>query len=381
MAQDAGMSAPSTAFEAPAAPAPPAIKARAAVMIDASDGQVLFSLNPDERLAMASTTKMMTALLIVENHRDEMDRILTCSTRAAEVGESSIWLTEGEKLTLREMLTGLLVQSGNDAAITLAEFHAGSVEAFAERMNERAVELGMENTRFANPHGLDEEGHYSSATDLVKLGREVMKHPEIREIVKMEDVLIPWAGHPHGRTLVNHNHLLGLDPSINGIKTGFTDAAGQCIVISASEGGTDLIVAYLGGPNISQRDEDVLNLIRFGFDSYREMTVINDGVEYASVDLPYYSGRKLALVSDGSLTRKLFLGNKVERRLILPDKMQLPIHKGDKIGLVEAYEGNRYLGSTWLVAMEEVAAPSLKEQVSYYVATIFTFLFSVLGSG
>src|SRR5665811_2473347 len=164
-------------------PVPPAVTAGSVVMINADTGQVLYSVNPDERRAMASTTKMMTALLIIENCKD-LNAVVATSQRAAEVGESSIFLQTGETLTVYEMLNGMLIQSGNDAATALAEYEAGTVEAFADQMNIKAAQLGMTHTHFTNPHGLDDPNHYTTAADFAKLGRELMKYPQICEIVK-----------------------------------------------------------------------------------------------------------------------------------------------------------------------------------------------------
>jgi D-alanyl-D-alanine carboxypeptidase (penicillin-binding protein 5/6) len=361
-------------------PAPPAQAARSVVLINADTGQVLLSINPDERLAMASTTKMMTALLIIENCKD-LNAKVTTSQRAAEVGESSIFLVAGESLTVREMLNGMLIQSGNDAATALAEFEAGSVENFAEQMNQRAAGLGMTNTHFTNPHGLDDPNHYTSAADFAKLGRELMKHPEICEIVARPSFDIPWSGQPWPRTLINHNHMMEQYPFINGIKTGYTDAAGQCIVISASQNGVNLILSYLGGPSLGQRDADVLNLVQFGFDSYRQQSVIAQGTEYASVEVPFYYNRRLSLVAQDNLSRVVYVKDSIEQKLVLPEDLKLPVHKGDRIGLVEVWGNGRFLGSSYLMAAEDIADPGMGERVTFYVKSAFGFLLSAVKPG
>jgi len=371
----------SGATPAPPPVAPPAIGAKSAVMINADDGRILYSLNPDERLPMASTTKMMTALMTIENHGKSLTDVVTCSQRCAEVGESSIWLTAGEKLSVKDMLMGMLIQSGNDAATALAEYDAGSVEGFVAKMNDRAAAMGLSNTHFANPHGLDDPEHYTSAADFTKLARELMRHQEIREIVKLDEAAIPWPGQPYSRDLINHNHLLDLYPAVNGIKTGYTDAAGQCIIISASEGGTNLILSYMGGASLPGRNEDVINMLAYGFASYRQQTVISGGAEYSAVDLPYNYGRKLPLVSEADLVKKVYIGNTVEQKIVLPDHLDLPVHKGDKIGLVEAFEGPRYLGSTYLLATEDVPPPGFKDRITYYIEAVYNFLLSAIKLG
>ena len=361
-------------------PSPPGVSAKAVVLINADTGQFLYGLNPDEPLPMASTTKMMTALLTMENCKD-LNGMVTTSQRAVEVGESSIGLTTGEKLTVKEMLTGMLVQSGNDAATALAEYQSGTVEAFVDKMNKRAAELGMKNTHFANPHGLDDPAHYTSAADFVRLGTELMKFPLICEIVKSPNATIPWTGQPFGRSLTNHNHLLEQYPFINGIKTGYTDNAGQCIVISASENGVNLILAYLGGPSLSQRDSEVVSLVRFGFDSYQQRTVIEQGTRYASIDIPFEWGKKMELASAEDLARTVYVKDNVVHQLTLPEGVELPLHKGDKIGIVEAYDGGRLLGSSYLIATEDIPEPGYRDRITYYMHSVFNLVLSAIIPG
>ncbi len=360
----------------PADQAAPALASKSALLINADNGEVIYSKEPDMRLPMASTTKMMTALLVMENTIN-LDEPVTISKRAAETGESSVWLMEGETLTVRELLKGLLIQSGNDAAVALAEHEAGSVEAFVEQMNARAAELGLENTHFMNPHGLDNPEHYSSAADLVTMGSEIMKYPEIREIVVMQEAAIPMAGQPGGRQLVTHNHLLGLSPTVTGVKTGYTDTAGQCIVVSATDKGVNLMLSYMGGPSLAQRNQDVLAMLQYGFDSYQDVCVIARGAEYGQVDYPYDADRKLSLVSEEDLVRQVYVRDPIEYKLILPDELVLPIKPGDKIGLVEAYEGDMYLGSTYLLATEDVPKPGLGGRITYLFESIYHFLLVV----
>jgi len=361
-------------------PVPPAQAGRSVVLINADNGQVLFSVNADERLAMASTTKMMTALLIIENCKN-LNAPVTASERAATIGESSIFLQPGETLSVTDLLNGMLIQSGNDAAIALAEFEAGSEEAFADQMNRRAAQLGMTNTHFINSHGLDADGHYTSAADFAKLGRELMKHPEIREIVKRTDFNIPWPGQPYPRTLITHLHLMETYPFITGIKTGFTDAAGQCIIVSGSQNGVNLILSYLGGSSLGQRDADVLNLLQYGFDSYRQQTVIARGNEYASIAVPFYYSKQLSLTAEDDLSRVVYVKDGVERKLVLPDELNLPVRKGDRIGLVEIWANGRFIGSSYLVASEDIADPGMGDRVTYYVKSAFGFLLSAVKPG
>ncbi len=347
---------------------PPDIAAKAAVMINAGDGRVIYSKNPDMQLPMASTTKMMTALLIIEDGHNMNDTV-TCSKRCAEIGESSIYLKEGETLTVEQMLYGLMLPSGNDCAIALAEYDAGSVEAFVNKMNQRAAQLGLTNTHFVTPHGLDEPGHYTSARDFARLGAVLMTHQKIREIVKHSVYSIPGYGQPDGRTLINTNHLLDKYPFIDGVKTGYTDNAQECIIISAEDHGNEFILSYLGGPTLGQCDQDVINVLEYGFSKYVDRTVIATGRQYAQLDIPYSHG-KLPLAAASSLVMHVYNLDNVQERLVLPDPPTLPIRKGDKVGLVEAYDGNNLLGSVYLLAGEDVPAPGFVDRIGYYLSSI-----------
>lgn len=354
---------------------PPAIAAKTAFMINADNGEVIYSKEPDARLAMASTTKMMTALLVMENTIN-LDEPVVISKRAAETGESSVWLVEGETLTVGELLHGLLIQSGNDAAVALAEHEAGSVEAFIEQMNQRASELGLENTHFVNPHGLDNPDHFSSARDLVVMGREIMKYPVIRQIVAMQESTIPMQGQPGGRLLITHNHLLGLSPAVTGIKTGFTDAAGQCIVVSAGDKNVNLIVSYMGGPSLAQRNQDILALLQYGFDSYQDRTVVVAGETYGEIGLPYDFDARQSLVAEKELVKQVYVKDTVDYKLILPEDLVLPVKVGDRVGLVEVYEGDKYLGSIYLLATEDVPKPGVGDRITHFLESIYHFLLS-----
>lgn len=352
------------------APPPPAIGARSVLLVNADNGQVLFSQNPDQQLPMASTTKIMTALIIIED-TDDLTQTVTISQRAAEVGESSVWLTAGEQLTVEELLKAMLIQSGNDAAAALAEFNAGSIEAFADKMNARAAELGMASTHFVNPHGLDDPEHYTTASDFIILAQEFREHPELMRIVACSEEWIPDHGQPDARYLINHNHLLDIYPVINGIKTGYTDAAGQCIVTSAEDKGVNLLLAYLGAESYAQRNDEVIRLVDYGFSLYHEETVIEQGEEYATVGIPYNGDHRLALVAETGRSGQVFYSSEVERRLMVPDEVVLPVRKGDRVGLVSAYENGVFVGSSYLVATEDLETVSWTGKISHYFGAIF----------
>jgi D-alanyl-D-alanine carboxypeptidase (penicillin-binding protein 5/6) len=215
----------------------PPLSAPAALLADSDTNQVLATLNPDQPRPMASTTKIMTALLVLER-ANLADQVVISPT--ALVSGSTMGLTAGEVLTVEDLLWGLLLNSGNDAAVALAEHVAGSEAAFVQLMNQRAAELGMANTRFANPHGLDAPDHTSSPFDLWLLTQKALEHPTFREMVASP------AHVTAGRQLVNQNELLSVDPNADGVKTGTTEAAGQCLVGSISSGGHRTVAVILG---------------------------------------------------------------------------------------------------------------------------------------
>lgn len=248
---------PDQVAEVQAARRLPSLAARAAILADVDTGQVLLASNEQVRLPMASTTKIMTALLALEH--GNLDEVVTVPAEALTVGESSMFLQAGEQLTLRDLLYGLLMVSGNDAAMTIALHIAGSEAAFVQMMNDRAASLGLINTHFANPHGLDAPGHYSSAADLYHLARVALTHPEFAAIVATTQYTA--AGH----NLVNKNELLTLYPDADGIKTGTTDLAGECLVASVTRGGHRVVAVILGS---TQRYEDARRLFDHYFNHY-----------------------------------------------------------------------------------------------------------------
>lgn len=221
---------------------PPAIAAKAAVLIDAATGQVLFEKNVHERRAPASTTKMMTALVTLEHAR--LDDVVTAGPDVKTVIPSIIGLEPGDKLTVEQMLYGLLLPSSNDAAVALADHVAGSIPKFAAMMNAKAAELGLKDTHFVTPHGLDVDGHYSSAYDLAMIARAAMQNPTFEKIVSTREYRIEG---PPAWLFRSLNDLLGAYPGADGVKTGYTDNAGHCLVFSAMRDGRRAISVVLDG--------------------------------------------------------------------------------------------------------------------------------------
>lgn len=249
------------------ASAPPSVSARSAALINASDGSVYFAHNADERLGPASTTKLMTALVVAE--RCSADEVVCISPDAVGIEGSSVYLVANERLTVRELLYALLLSSANDAAAALAIFAAGSVEDFCVLMNDRAHAMGLRDTRFTNPHGLYDEEHYTTARELALIAAEVLRIPLLREIVSTYKQTIPHDGIPDRRLLVNHNKLLRSYEGAIGMKTGFTKRTGRTLVSAAERDGLTLIAVTLDAPD-DWRDHTAM--LDWGFESYEVVT-------------------------------------------------------------------------------------------------------------
>ena len=224
------------------------------VVIEAESGRILYQKNCNERLAMASTTKIMTALLALESGLD-LDEEFIVDERSVGIEGTSLYLRKGEKKTLKELLYGLMLPSGNDAAVAIACRVSGSEEEFVKLMNQKASELGLKNTSFANAHGLDSEGHYTSAYDLAMITAEAMKNPTFCEIVKAKNVTVSGNEEVSGKALKNKNKLLWSMEGCEGVKTGFTDNAKRCFVCSAKRDGMRLICVVLNcGPMFEEEE-------------------------------------------------------------------------------------------------------------------------------
>lgn len=238
----------------------PTVGAEAAVLLDAKTGQVLYAVDPNKVMYPASTTKMMTLLVALE--RGNLDSVVTVSAHAASCEESSLGLKPGDKITLRELLTGMMVVSGNDAAEAVAEHIAGSVKNFVDLMNKRADELGLTNTHFSNPHGLpDPYNHYSTALDLAHIAAVGLQNPDFARIVSLKEYTVKFINRQPLKVTTT-NRFLKSYPGANGIKTGYTEAAGDCLVAGAKRNNTQLVAVVL---NDDDRWTDIPQLMDYGF--------------------------------------------------------------------------------------------------------------------
>lgn len=324
--------------------------AKACVIIDEASGRVLLSHNAEAALPMASTTKVMTALLALE--LGDLDAPVTCSRNAFGVPGTSIYLAEGETLTLREMLYGLMLASGNDAATAIAEHIGGTVEDFCRMMTARAAELGCKATCFLTPHGLPCEGHCTTAHDLALIAREAMKHPEFREIVGTTRATIPWEGREYDRVLNNKNKLLTTYEGATGIKTGYTKKAGRCLVFGAERDGMRIIGVVLNCPDWFG---EAARLMDVAFDRYEAVTMMTAGETAATLDVAHADGSTVDAVLSAALTGVVAKGSIPQVEIDLPAALDAPIQAGQIIGTARMTAGGVVIAEVPLVAASEVA--------------------------
>ena len=253
----------------------PIINSRAAVVIEKSTGVVLYGKNEEQQKKMASTTKIMTSIVVLENVSN-LSEIVEVSKRAAGIGGSRLGLSTGSKITVNDLLYGLLLCSGNDSAIALAEFVGGSVEGFADLMNQKALNLGLNNTHFITPHGLDNDEHYTTAYELALLTQYALKNETFCKIVGTKNYTVSINGSP--KNIGNTNELLGYLNGVYGVKTGFTNGANRCLVSSCKRGDLDVICVVLGADTKKNRTQDSIKLLEYVFANF-EMVDINSMVQ------------------------------------------------------------------------------------------------------
>ncbi len=331
----------------------PSISAAAGV-ICTSDGQVLWSRKATTPRAMASTTKVMTALIVLQ--QADLDEQVVISESASKV-DYAIGLEPGERRSVRELLELALVASSNDAAHALAEHVSGSVPAFVDEMNDRADELELRDTRFANPHGLDQAGHHSSAADLSALARTAMADPAFRSIVGLRSVTLPAYEKRKARTIESTDELLATYPGLLGGKTGFTDDAKYSFVASAERDGVSLTAVVLGAPSSSVRFKHSARLLDWGFDHLKVQTVATATETVGSVPVAVDTRRTVPVrVAETTSTAVFDLAGPVARRLVAKDRIDLPVYAGQTLGRVEVVQGERVLATVPAVAAADIAS-------------------------
>ena len=336
--------------------------AKSAILIDAGSGTVLYEKNADERLSMASTTKIMTALVALES--GDIDREVTVPREAVGVEGTSVCLKEGEILTLRELLYAMMLESANDAAAAIAVAVGGSIEDFALMMNEKAESLGLADTSFENPHGLDGENHYTTARNLAILAAHALENPDFCDLVSTYKKSIPY-GEGGSRYLLNHNKMLKMYDGAIGVKTGFTKKSGRCLVSAAERDGMTLVAVTLSCPD-DWRDHRAM--LDYGFDNYAYRRLTAGG------EMEYYlecvgadsnvtvsnCGDVYALMKKSEDTPKVSIS--------LPRFVYAPVEAGEVIGKVVFTSGDRVLG-------ESVLAVTVSQGAKVYKKSLFEKIF------
>jgi serine-type D-Ala-D-Ala carboxypeptidase (penicillin-binding protein 5/6) len=342
-----------------AAATPRVPDARAYYVVNAANGDVLVAHNARARVPIASITKLMTVLVALEHLRP--GDVVTVTKGAAQVGESRIPLFAGERISVRDLLEGALIQSANNAADALAAAASGGdLATFVGWMNARARQLGLRDTHFVRPDGLDAPGHVSSAHDVALLARVAMHLPIVRRIVAARSAPIEDGAF----TVHTWNDLLGRFPGLIGVKTGHTDDAGWCEVAAARRAGYTIYAVILGEPTREQRNTDLARLLSWGVSEYRAVKLIRPRA-YAWAAVPY-GKRPLALRAPAQLVRVVRRGRPLVERIVAPSAVSLPVQAGQRLGRVEIWSGRKLLGSRPLRAARTVEKPGLGGRLGFY---------------
>lgn len=333
------------------------ISAKSAILVDFNTGKVLYSKNENEPLAMASMTKVMSMLLIMEKIDDgslKYDDIVEISTESSSMGGSQIFLNPGDKYKVIDLLKGVAMASANDAVVALAEKTYGSKEHFIEAMNKKAESLGLKNTHFVNVHGLDEEGHYSSAYDMSVMARELLKHEKILDFTRVYE---EYLTKPDGSQiwLVNTNKLVRFYDGVDGLKTGFTQKAGYCLTATGKKNNLRLISVVMGEESIEKRSSDTVKLLNYGFNTFKVNLIKNKSEILGKVNVQKGKKENVDVVLVNDLIELLNASDKPSnyKFKILVDKIAAPVKKGDVIGKVKVLNDNGILISQVDITVNE----------------------------
>jgi D-alanyl-D-alanine carboxypeptidase (penicillin-binding protein 5/6) len=337
----------------------PKLDAKAWILIDPRDGSVLAEKAPNKRLPIASTTKLMTAYLALK-HLKPNQMVTAPAYHASASAEIELGVRAGERIRVRDLLYGLLLPSASDAAETLAVAVSGSTPAFVARMNHAAQQLGLTDTRYANPIGLDDPDNHSSAHDLVTLASILLRNPLFARIVDTPSATLHSGDHP--RQVTTRDTLLNRVPWVNGVKTGHTLGAGYVLVGSGTQNSTTLISAVLGTSSESSRDADTLALLSYGFSLYHPVQPVRAGQELASPKLNYRSDH-LPLIAKRALPVNVRQGQHVTTQVSAPDQISGAVQQGRVLGNVTVRVDGRVAASSPLVASHGVAAATTLDKV------------------
>lgn len=351
------------------------LDAKSAILIEASSGKVLYEKTPDEKLPMASMTKIMSMLLIMENinngNLNYTDKVII-SKNASGMGGSQVFLQEGEEYKVEDLLKCIAVSSANDAVVAMAEKISGSVEAFVELMNNKAKELGLTNTNFANPHGLDNENHYSSARDMARLGQELLKH---EEILKFTSIYEDYLTKPDGSQvwLVNTNRLVRFYDGVDGLKTGYTTAAGHCLTATAKKNDLRLISVVMKSSSSDARSKDTATLLSYGFNSFKNNVIYSKDKVLGEVKVLNGKLEKVNVYLKEDATELLGITEKAKDYSfnIKVKEIKAPIKKDSEVGTAEIIdnEGN-IIKEVKIIVKEDIVKANFWDYLKMNLKTI-----------
>lgn len=346
-----------------------AISAKSAILMNAEDGETYFQKNADLRLGMASTTKIMTAIVALK--LSSPDRVITVPAEAVGIEGSSVYLVEGEKLTLSELLSALLLSSANDAAVAIAVSVSGSVDAFVDEMNRHAEGMGLCDTHFKNPHGLYDEEHYTTARELAMIAKEALASETISSIVRMKKTTIPHDGIADRRLLVNHNRLLSSYEGAIGMKTGFTKKTGRTLVSAAERDGLRLIAVTLDAPDDWQ---DHTLMLDYGFSNYQKILFYGKEEFLYYIPLSDGSADRVKITNSEPLSLTLKKGEHKRAELVESNRrfVLAPTAQGDYFGTLTLTAGGKSVSSPLIITERHKANTKRKKGFFERIATFFT---------
>jgi D-alanyl-D-alanine carboxypeptidase (penicillin-binding protein 5/6) len=335
---------------------PPALQAKAAIVVEASSGDVLFSKNSRQHRAIASTTKLMTVLVALQ--RSDLDDIFSATGYSAATTESQIGLRPGERMSVRDLLRAALLPSANDAAAAIAVGTMGSTQAFVAEMNRRAAALGLRDTHYTTPVGLDDAGNYSSARDLAKLAIRLRGYEFFRRTTDLPSATLRSGS--RRRTVINRNTLVRRVPDVNGVKTGHTSRAGYVLVGSARRNGVTVVSVVLGEPSERARDSDSLALLRYGLSAYEATTALPEGRIVGKIALRYRGGESVDVVAGATVRRVLRRNTKTSVAVAgLPAEVDGPLPRGSRVATATVRAGDKLLARVPVVTAKAVSEAGL----------------------
>lgn len=343
----------------------PSLSAEGAVLIDSKTGRIIYSLNPDLKKSMASTTKIMTALLAIEH--GDLDSKVKVKENSVGIEGSSIYLTKNEEVLLKDLIYGLMLRSGNDAAVAIAEHISGSVEKFVSLMNKKAREIGAINTNFVNPHGLHAPNHYSTAYDLALITREAMKLDFFREVSKAKT----WvASRENNQYFSNKNDVIWEYKGGDGVKIGYTKASGRCLVASATRNEIQLIAVVLNDGNWFN---DCYQMLDYGFENYKPSLLLTKGQFLKKIQILDGDKKYLNVLCEEDLVIPLKDNEREKIKLLMnfSDSLKAPIYEGQRLGNIQVFLEGKLLYTTEIKSEFEIRNKNPKNSFIDFVKNFF----------